>query len=288
LNREHKKTSKFRWIIKLFFIATGAVLMGIALELFLVPNAVIDGGIAGVSIISSHLSEVPLGVFLFVLNLPFLLLGYKQLGKSFVILTLYGITIMSITTALLHHTQPFTTDQLLAVLFGGLILGVGVGLAIRFGGALDGTEIIAILLANKLRIPVGQIVMFINVFIFIAAGFVFNWNSAMYSVFAYFIAFKAIDIVVEGLNESRSVTIISQDYEEIAQAIMQRLGRTCTFIQAQGGYNRQETQMLFCVVTRLELSKLKSIVQDIDPAAFMTIEDVADVYGGGFDKKAIH
>lgn len=286
--RAPRKLTASEWLLKFVLITIGAVLMGIALELFLVPNTVLDGGVAGVSIIVSKLAKLPLGIFIFLINLPFLFLGYRQLGKVFVVATLYGITVMSLTTGYLHNSVPFTDDNLLAVLFGGLILGLGVGLVIRSGGALDGSEIVAILLSNKFNMSVGQIVMFINVFVFAAAGFVFGWDSAMYSVFAYFIAFKTIDIVVEGLDESKSVTIISKEYEEIAEAITERLGRTSTFLSGMGSFHRQEIQVIYCVITRLELSRLKSIVQEIDPKAFISIENVADVIGGGFDKNKAH
>lgn len=259
--------------------------MGVALELFLVPNDVIDGGITGISIMVSELTHLPLGLFIFLLNIPFLFIGFKQIGKTFAFSTLYGIAVMSITTQLLHHVDAFTEEKPLAVLFGGIILGAGVGLAIRFGGSLDGTEIVAILASKKFGMPVGQIIMIVNVFIFILAGFVFEWNSAMYSMVTYYLATKVMDIVVEGIEESKSVTIISSAYEEIAETIMTRLGRSTTYIQARGGYSREETQMVYCVVSRLEVAKLKAIVHDIDTSAFIAIENVADVQGGGFTKR---
>ncbi|MCR8642741.1 YitT family protein [Paenibacillus sp. N1-5-1-14] len=286
--RTHKKMTWLDYLKKFVFITIGAILMAVALEIFLVPNAIVDGGVAGISIMLSKITSLPLGIFLFVLNIPFLILGYKQIGRTFTISTLYGISVMSVTTAWLHHVPAFTDEKLLAVLFGGLILGVGVGLVIRFGGSLDGIEIVAILLSKKFRFPVGQIIMIINVFVFIGAGFVFTWDSAMYSIFAYYIAFKVIDIVVEGLNESKSVTIISNEYEEVAQAIMDRLGRSTTFIYAKGGYKKEEIQMIYCVVTRLELAKLKTIVHEIDDRAFIAIESVSDVLGGNFQKNNIH
>lgn len=263
-------------------------MMAVALEVFLVPNTIIDGGITGISIVLSQITPIALGAFLFLFNLPFLFIGYKQIGKTFAFSTLYGIIVLSVTTVLLHSVEPFTNEKVLAVLFGGLILGLGVGLVIRYGGALDGTEIVAILLSKKLRIPVGQIVMFINVFIFIVAGFVFGADSAMFSIFTYYIAAKVMDIVVEGLDESKSVTIISNDYEEISDAINDRLGRSTTLLYAKGGYSKEETQMIYCVVTRLEVSKLKTVVQEIDKNAFISIQNVADVLGGSIVKKEIH
>lgn len=263
-------------------------MMAVALEVFLVPNSIIDGGITGLSIVLSKVTPIGLGVFLFLLNLPFLFIGYKQIGKTFAISTLYGIIVLSVTTGLLHNVEPFTNEKILAVLFGGLILGFGVGLVIRYGGALDGTEIVAILLSKKLRLPVGQIVMFFNIFIFIVAGFVFGPDSAMFSIFTYYIAAKVMDIVVEGLEESKSVTIISNNYEDISDAINDRLGRSTTLLYGRGGYAKEETQMIYCVVNRLEVSKLKTVVQEIDNNAFISIQNVADVFGGSIVKRDIH
>ncbi|KRE44822.1 YitT family protein [Paenibacillus sp. Soil522] len=288
MTKTHKSLSFLEILKRFVFITIGSVLMGVSLELFLVPNNVIDGGIAGISIMLAYLTPLPLGLYLFIVNVPFLILGYKQIGKTFAISTLYGIIVMSVTTTLLHHVDAFTEEKLLAVLFGGLILGAGVGLTIRFGGSLDGVEIVSILISKKLRMPVGQIIMIFNVVIFVVAGFVFEWDSAMYSMFTYYIAIKLIDIVVEGLDESKSVTIISSEFEEISQAIIDRLGRTTTLIQARGGYSKDETQMIYCVVSRLELAKLKAIVQSIDQNAFIAIEHVSDVMGGGFSKGSIH
>lgn len=284
----HKKLTILEILKRGLFITIGAILMGVALELFLVPNSVIDGGITGISIMAAELLGTSISIFILILNLPFLFLGFKQIGKTFAISTLYGIVVMSITTQMLHHVEVFTDEKLLAVLFGGIILGGGVGLVIRFGGSLDGTEIVAILASKKFQMPVGQIIMIVNVFIFILAGFVFEWDSAMYSMVTYYIATKVMDIVVEGIEESKSVTIISPEHDEISETIMTRLGRSTTFIQARGGYSREETQMVYCVVSRLEVAKLKSIVHDIDPKAFIAIEHVSDVLGGNFAKKEIH
>ncbi|GAB6931229.1 YitT family protein [Paenibacillus sp. JCM 10914] len=286
--KNHKKMTVGEIVKRFIFITIGAILMAVALEVFLVPNQIIDGGITGISIVLSAITPLKLGVFLFLINLPFLYVGYKQIGKTFAFSTLYGIIVLSLTTMYLHHFEPFTNEKILAVLFGGLILGLGVGLVIRFGGALDGTEIVAILLSKRLRIPVGQIIMIINVFIFITAGFVFGADSAMYSIFSYYIAAKMMDIVVEGLDESKSVTIISNEYEEISSAIMQRLGRSTTMIYAKGGYSQTDTQMIYCVVTRLEIAKLKTVVQEIDKNAFISIQNVADVLGGNAAKADIH
>lgn len=277
-----------RQVKKYGMLAIGSCLASIGLEIFLVPNNVIDGGIVGVSIMASHLTQYPLGVFILLLNLPFLFLGYKQIGTTFAVSTLFSIAALAVGVTFLRPVPGITSDVLLASVFGGIILGIGVGLIIRYGGSLDGTEIVAILLDKKTGFSVGEIVMFFNLFILSAAGLVFGWDKAMYSLLAYFIAFKVIDITIEGLDESKAVMIVSDKPEEIAECLMARLGRGVTFLDGQGGYTREKRNVLYAVITRLEISKLKSIIEDIDENAFVTIADVHEVMGGNFSKRAIH
>jgi uncharacterized membrane-anchored protein YitT (DUF2179 family) len=286
--KQHRRLPIGKMLQRSTFIVLGAILVAIALEIFLVPNQVIDGGIVGISIISSHLSGINLGILLFVLNLPFFFLGYKQIGKTFALSTLAGVIIMSIGTNLLHPVPGLTKDPLLAAVFGGIILGIGVGLVIRNGGSLDGTEILAILFNKKIPLSVGQSVMFINFFILGSAGFVFGWDRAMYSLIAYFIAFKMIDITIEGFDETKSVWIISDHSREIGDALLHRLGRGVTYLHGEGGYSAAAKQVIFCVITRLEEAKLKSIVEDIDAQAFLAIGNIHDVQGESFKKQDIH
>lgn len=284
----HKKLTKAKILKRAFFIILGSILMAIGLEIFLVPNQIIDGGIVGISIILSHLTGMKLGIFLFVLNLPFLILGYKQIGKTFALSTLLGVTVMSIVTSFLHPVPELTEDPLLAAVFGGIILGIGVGMVIRYGGSLDGTEIIAIVFNKRLPLSVGETVMFFNIFILGSAGFVFGWDRAMYSLMAYFIAFKMIDVTIQGLDESRSVWIISEKHREIGDALLARLGRGVTYLNGEGAYTGDDKKVIFCVVTRLEEAKLKSIIEDIDEAAFLAVGAINNVKGGNFKKKDIH
>lgn len=263
-------------------------MVSVGLEIFLVPNNIIDGGIVGISIISSYLAQIPIGVFLFALNLPFFYIGYKQIGKTFALSTLYSVSIMSIGTTLLHPVDPLTIDPLLAAVFGGIIVGIGVGIVIRFGGSLDGTEIIAILLNKRSPFSVGEVVMFFNLFILSGAGFVFGWDRAMYSLIAYYIAFKMIDVTIEGFDESKSVWIISDNYREIGDAIMNRLGRGVTYLEGEGAFTGSNKKVIFCVITRLEEAKMKSIVDEHDPSAFLAVGNIHDVKGGRFKKKDIH
>lgn len=285
---QHKKLANFKLFKRALFILIGAGLVSVGLELFLVPNRIIDGGIVGISIIASYLSGFPLGMFLFLLNLPFLIWGYKQIGKTFTLSTLFGVSVMSVGTGLLHPVPPITDDLLLAAVFGGVILGIGVGMVIRYGGSLDGTEIVAIGLNKRTPFSVGEMVMFFNIFILGSAGFVFGWDRAMYSLIAYFIAFKMIDVTIEGFEESKSVWIISDNHKELGEALLARLGRGVTYLVGEGGYTGEDKKVIFCVITRLEEAKLKSIVEEIDPGAFLAIGNIHDVKGGRFKKRDIH
>lgn len=265
----------------------GSILAAMGLEIFLIPNNIIDGGITGISIMASHLTSIQLGIFIFILNLPFVIIGYKQIGKTFALSTIFSVICFSIFVTLFHPVPGITQDTLLATIFGGIILGVGIGLIIRNGGSLDGTEIIAILLEKKSAFSIGEIVMFINFFILGISGFVFSWDRAMYSLIAYFIAFKAIDITVEGLEESKAVIIVSDKNSDISNAIMNRLGRGITLLNGKGAYSGDETEVIYVVLSRLEIAKLKNIVNDFDENALITITSVEGT-GKKYVKKAIH
>jgi len=284
----HRSLSAKMIVKRMLFILVGALLMAVGLEFFLVPNEVIDGGIVGISIILSHLTDVQIGFYIFVLNLPFFFIGYKQIGKTFALSTLLGVVILSIATSIFHDLPVLTGDPLLATVFGGIVLGMGVGIVIRYGGSLDGTEILAILFNKRTPFSVGETIMFFNLFILGSAGFVFGWDRAMYSLMAYFIAFKTIDIVIQGLDESKSAWIISEQYEQIGEAILARLGRGVTYLNGEGAYTGDDKKVIFCVITRLEEAKLKAIIDEIDPSAFFAVAAIAEVRGGRFKKRDIH
>jgi uncharacterized membrane-anchored protein YitT (DUF2179 family) len=282
------KTSKMRSVtLRIVLIVVGATLSSIGLEIFLVPNNIVDGGIVGISMVTSYLSQLPLGIFTFALNIPFLIIGYKQIGKSFVLSTVLAVVCLSIGVSILHPIPGLTHDIFLAAVFGGIINGMGVGLIIRAGGSLDGTEIVAIILDKKISFSIGEIVMFFNFFILVGAGFVYGWDRAMYSLVTYFIAFKVIDIVVEGLDESKAVTVVSDQYEQITEAVTARLGRGVTLLNGQGGFSKAATNVIYVVVSRLELAKLKSIILNFDQNALITVGNV-EVAGKKYKKKAIH
>ncbi|EIW15855.1 MULTISPECIES: YitT family protein [Pelosinus] len=283
-----KKISTKEYIRRYVFMFIGSILAAVGLEVFLVPNQIIDGGVIGISIMASHLTGWPLGLFIFVLNFPFIYLGYMQIGKNFAISTLFALTSLSIWVSVLLPIPGFTNDVFLAAIFGGIILGIGVGLIIRYGGSLDGTEIVAIILDKRTGFSVGEIIMFFNIFIIGSAGLVFSWDKAMYSLIAYFVAYKLIDITIEGLDESKGVMIVSDHPHEIAEVLMARLGRGVTILHGQGAYTGESKQVLYSVITRLEIAKLKIIIQEIDENAFVTINEVHDVMGGKVKKRAIH
>ncbi|MCR3758517.1 YitT family protein [Clostridium felsineum] len=265
----------------------GSILYSIGLEIFLIPNNVIDGGIVGISIITNHFIKLPLGILTFVLNVPFFVFGYKQIGKSFALSTIFSVICYSIGVNFFNPIPGITKDILLASVFGGIIVGFGIGLIIRNGGSTDGSEVIAIIIDKKVSFSVGQIVMFFNFFILLFAGFIFGWDRAMYSLIAYFIAVKVIDIIVEGIDESKAIMIISERHEDISEEIMNRLGRGLTLLDGKGAYKGMETNVIYLVVSRLEIAEVKKIVNEHDEDALVTIGPV-DVFGNKYKKKGMH
>lgn len=268
---------------KLCFITFGAFIAAFALECFLVPNNIIDGGIVGISMILSHLSKWNLGLLILLLNLPFIGLAFNKMGKRFVFQTLFAVAMLAVGINVFHHYH-ITEDLLLATVFGGIILGTGVGIVLKNEGSLDGTEIMSLVLSKKFGLSVGEIIMGFNVFIYAGAGFVFGWNKAMYSVLTYLIAYKVIDIVLEGLNTSKSVRIISDKSMEIGQELIDKYEISVTYLKGIGGYSKADKTIIYCVVSRLELAKLKEVVKEYDPKAFISIVDVHEAYGSRFGK----
>ena len=279
-----KKNQIKKWIKNIIFLTFGAVITGCAVETFLVPNKIIDGGIIGISMILSHVSKFNLGLLVLLLNTPFIILAFKKLGKKFVLQTAYANIILALSLNFFHHFKA-TQDLLLATVFGGIILGIGVGVILKNEGSLDGTEILSLLVSKKFGFSVGEFIMGINIFIYLVAGVVFGWESAMYSIITYFIVSKVIDIVMEGFNSSKSVRIISDEASVIGQALIERLDISVTYLQGIGGYTGQDKDLIYCVISRLELPKMIEIIQEIDPKAFVSVVDVHEVYGGRFRKK---
>lgn len=270
--------------LSFLLITLGATLAALALEIFLVPNNIIDGGIIGISIMISYITKVKLSILTFVLNIPFLILGYKQLGKSFLIKAAYAMLVFSVLLEQFKPVPELTNDILLATVFGGLLLGIGVGFVIKFGACLDGTEVVAILINKKTSFSVGQVVMFLNFFIYSTSGLLFGWDRALYSILTYFITFKIIDMVSEGFEQAKAAMIITNHGEEIANSIYKHLGRTVTMLEGEGLISGKKV-VLYAVVTRIEIPELKRIVAADDYSAFVTITDVNEIVGKHIKRK---
>lgn len=267
----------------IIFLTVGAMITAFALESFLVPNNIIDGGVIGISMIVSHITKWNLGLLILILNTPFIIMAFKKMGGKFVVQTAFANIILAVFLNIFHHYKV-THDLLLATVFGGIILGLGVGIILKHEGSLDGTEMLSLVVSKKLGVSVGEFIMGINVFIYLAAGKVFSWESAMYSIMTYFIASKVIDTVMEGFNSSKSVRIISDNASAIGEQLIERLDISVTYLQGIGGYTGQDKDLIYCVISRLELPKMIDIIKEIDPKAFVSVVDVHEVYGGRFRK----
>lgn len=271
-------------IPSLLMVTVGAAAAAFAVAVFLVPVKILDGGIVGVSIIISTLTALPLSVLTFVLNVPFLLLGLKALGKRFLVTGVYSMALFSVLLRVFETFEQATETSILACVFGGVLLGFGVGLVLRGGGCLDGTEIVALLISRRTRLSVGQVVFGFNVLIYGTAGLLFGWDRAMFSLLTYFISFKVIDIVEQGLEQAKSVMIITDDGAAMADAIYQQLGRTCTMMEGAGRISGSKS-VLYCVVTRVELSAMRRIVGEADGSAFVTISEVSEIVGSHIKRR---
>lgn len=267
------------YLIRAVVIIVGAFITAAALETFLLPNNIIDGGVIGISMMLHYVTEWNLGLLILCINIPFILLAWRKLGHKFVIQTFFATSMLAIATNVFHGFKV-TEDLLLSTVFGGIILGFGVGLILRNNASLDGTEMLSITISKKLKVvSVGELLMFINLFIYTAAGFLFGWERALYSILTYYIASKVIDSVLEGLDKSKSVRIVSEFHREIGDEIMKELDTSVTYMKALGGYSRQEKILTYCVVNKFEIAKLKDVVHSIDPRAFIVTEDVHEVEG---------
>lgn len=260
-------------------LTLGAIIAAFAIEEFLVPNSIFDGGVTGISMIVAHFIPVPLGVLIFVINIPFVIVAYKRMGRDFVIRLIYAIALFSIMTGVFAPVENATREMLLAVTYGGVLLGLGVGLVLRGGGCLDGTEIVAVILNRNLSMSTGQIILIFNIFIFGVAGLVFDIDRGMYSLLMYFISSKVIDVVEIGFESTKSVMVITDDGRGLADKIFKELGRTVTFMHGEGLVSNNGKDILYCVVTRAEIHQLKTILNDFPGSSFTTISEVSEIVG---------
>lgn len=265
--------------LQIAFIVAGVFSAAFGLKGFLLPNSFIDGGITGISMLVSMLGGLSLPMLIAIINIPFVVLAYFQIGKRFAFGS--SIAILGLGLCLFLVEFPLVThDKLLAAVFGGIFLGAGVGLSIRGGGVLDGTEILALLLSRTIGTTVGDVVLGLNVVIFTVAGFLLGVEQSLYSALTYFAASKAIDFLIHGLEEYYGINVISQKSEEVRAAIVDDTGRAVTRFQGRGGREQKEQDILFCVVTRLEVSEVRRLIQEIDPGAFIVVHHLSEVHGG--------
>lgn len=273
------------------FMLTGVAAAAFGLESFLLPNHFIDGGVTGISLLLVELTGLRLSVLLFLVNLPFLLLARIVIGPRFATKTAIAITLLALTIFFVHFPEV-TEDKLLVSVFGGFFLGIGIGLSMRGGGVLDGTEVLAIFLSRKIGVKVSDWVILINLVIFGFAAYLLSVEQALYSLLTYIVASKALDFVIDGVEEYTGVTIISVESSAIRQAILTELGSGVTIYLGRGGYREdasaENIDILYTVITRLEISKLNRIVGDIDPVAFITMSSINDSKGGMVRRKGVH
>lgn len=265
-------------------LTVGSILAAYALETFLIPNTILDGGVTGISIIISKLTDIPLSALILVLNIPFIYVGFKNIGFGFLIRAVYSMVLFSIFLSYFHTLDSVTHQILLATVFGGALLGIGVGLVIHFGGCVDGTESVALVISKKTALSVGQTVLIFNLIIYTVAGTIFGLDRAMYSLLTYFITFKVIDFVSEGLEQAKAALIVTEKGTDLASEILKRLGRTVTKIKGSGLISG-EKEVLYCVLTRIEVYELKKICQEMDQSSFITILEVSEIIGDHIKSK---
>ncbi|MCB0521250.1 MAG: YitT family protein [Lewinellaceae bacterium] len=285
------RVSLFHWVKDALLIGVGILSAGFGLKGFLLPNDFIDGGVTGISLLVANVSGWPLPVLLVVINAPFILLGLTQLGRRFALKSIFAIAGLSMAVAFITY-PVITSDKLLVAVFGGFFLGAGIGLAVRGGAVLDGTEVLAIYINRRTPLTIGDIILLFNIIIFSIAAWLLSLEVALYSILTYLSASKTVDFIIEGLDEYMGVTIISPLHEEIRQMIVEKLGRGATLYAGKGGYGQESKdlksiEIVFSVVTRLELARLKKEVEKIDPSAFIIMNAIRDIKGGVIKRKPL-
>jgi uncharacterized membrane-anchored protein YitT (DUF2179 family) len=269
-----------------FLILLGVLSAGFGLKGFLLPNMFLDGGVMGISLTVAELTEIPLSILIVVINLPFIVMGFSTIGKQFAFKSIFAILLLAISV----HFIPFpliTNDKLLIAIFGGFFLGLGIGLAIRAGSVIDGTEVLAIFLSKKTSLTIGDVILIFNVFIFSVAAYVFSIEISLYAMLTYLAASKTVDFVVSGIEEYVGVTIISDHSDKIRLAIIQKLGRGCTIYSGKKGHSMVHTDIIYTLLTRLELTKLHTEIDKIDKDAFVVMHSIKDAKGGMIKKRPL-
>ena len=269
-------------------IALGILSAAMGIHGFLLSSNFIDGGVTGVSMLVAKVTGTPLSIWIALVNLPFIALGYRQIGGAFALRSAAAIGGLSVVLATIHFPDV-TPDRLLTAVFGGFFLGAGIGLAVRGGAVLDGTEIAALLISKRSHLlRVGDVILLFNVVLFVAAMSLLGVEEALYSILTYVTAARTLDFVIHGIEEYTAITIVSRASGEIAAQIMANLGRGVTVYKGRGGLSFEDQEILYCVVTRLEIGKVKSIVRALDAAAFVTSHPLSGVDGGMVKRVALH
>lgn len=286
-----KQQTNRRRIRGVLFVILGVLSAGFGLKGFLMPNDFIDGGVTGISLLVNAKTDIPLAPSIIVLNIPFILLGWKQISKWFSITSIIAISLLALAVVVIPY-PVVTDDKLLVSVFGGFFLGLGIGLTIRGGGVIDGTEILAISLSRTSSLTVGDFILIFNVIIFSAAAWLLSVEVALYAILTYLAASKTVDFILEGVEEFTGVTIISHKNEEIGQFIKNQMGRGLTVYSGKKGFGKRgesdvPNDILFTVVTRLEISRLNNEIERIDPTAFVVMHSIRDTKGGMVKKKPL-
>lgn len=256
----------------------GSIVTAVGLQFFILPNHLLDGGITGISIIVAKLTDIPLGWCLAVLNIPFIILGYNKVSKAFALYSSLGIALLAVLTSF-HVSHGFTDVPILAAVFGGVVIGIGVGIVARFGGIIDGADTIAVLIDRVTVFSIGEAIMVINSVIITLSGFVFGWEQALYSLIAYFVVHKTVDVTVEGLNESRSAWIVSMHVRAIGKEINEIIKEPVTYVKESDSTAREPHGVMIAVITRFEEQKIIKAVRAIDPMAYLVISSAHEVGG---------
>lgn len=291
--RNFKKFQVELWnLIKdVVLIVLGIFAAAFGLEGFLLPSKFIDGGATGIALLLTELTHVSLSILLIAVNIPFVFLGYKVIGRQFAVRAALAISGLALVVATVHFPDV-THDKLLVAVFGGFFLGAGIGLTVRGGAVLDGTEVLAIALSRKLGTTIGDIIILVNILVFSSAAYFLSIETALYSMITYLAASKTLDFVIEGIEEYTGITIISSHSEEIRLMITSELGRGVTVYKGKRGFGKHghtsEIDIIFTVITRLEISKLNAEIEKIDPSAFIVMNSIKDTKGGMIKKRPLH
>lgn len=282
------KNRNIRFIKEILLIIAGVTSACFGLKSFLMPSHFIDGGVTGISLLLSTLTGWNLSYLIVIINIPFVILGYRQIGKGFALKTAIAIAALSLALIFLPF-QPITHDKLLIAFFGGLFLGGGIGLAMRGGCVIDGTEVLALYISKNSILTVGNIILILNIIIFAFAAYFLNIETALYAILTYLSASSTIDFIVNGIEQYTGVTIISEHQEDIKAFIINEMKRGVTIYKGEGGYGeKKDIDIIFTVVTKLEMSKLQTAIRQIDPDAFVIQQQIADLKGGVVKRHALH